>query len=274
MAPVERTEGLGGKGFDISGDVRRQRANSLDSSGSGSSFAGSGLGSRAHPLGYSGVVRTPGSNEFASIDRRSSRLLRSKSDSVAEGDAFAMRMRQSSDIRGSSHDLVAKPQKLFEKYQNHLDEFQSALEDKIEHGDSYFRLCCGSNDLIQTGEPIDTVQMRELLDIPERKSGSFLILAVKDRQVETIQMLTGNHKTMILHDFKNRVVKMVNGNKQGQLGRTALYEACAWGNEEVCNIKAIFHARCLVLALGGRLDLEVRARMGTPVPNRVRPGFA
>ena len=63
--------------------------------------------------------------------------------------------------------------------------------------------------------------------------GSFLILAVKQRVKESIQFLTGNHPTLVLRDSRKKKVTMVEPNaRDPTLGRTALYEACLWGDED------------------------------------------
>ena len=76
-------------------------------------------------------------------------------------------------------------------------------------------------------------RLRKYLDVQEPKSGSFLILAVKQRKLDIIRLLTGNHDTLHIQDQNRKPVNMVEANKAGQLGRTALFEACRWGNREV-----------------------------------------
>ena len=88
--------------------------------------------------------------------------------------------------------------------------------------------------LLPAGESVNPKQLRMFLDVPEPKTGSFLILAVKQRQLEVIKILTGSHDTHRIEDSENKIVRMAGANKAGQLGRTALFEACCWGNAEVC----------------------------------------
>lgn len=83
-----------------------------------------------------------------------------------------------------------------------------------------------------TGEMLNAKKLRKSLDVPERKNGSFLNLAVKQQKLDTIRFLTGNDSRLIIKDRKGKPVHMVEVNKSGQLGRTALLEACTWGNEE------------------------------------------
>jgi hypothetical protein len=48
-----------------------------------------------------------------------------------------------------------------------------------------------------------------------------------------VRFLTGEDKDFVVKDKNGLKVNMVDPNVQGQLGRTALFEACLWGNEEV-----------------------------------------
>ena len=145
-----------------------------------------------------------------------------------------------------SHVLVHDVPKLHAAYQERLDEFEKCV--KV---------------LVEGKHPIRSYLLRKYLDVPEEKSGSLLILAVKNRQLEAVKYLTGHHELQT-KDSNGQAVTMVEPNARDPvLGRTALYEACSWGDVDA--VKCIMNYK-----QGWQLPFQNEAGIGLKEVNIVQ----